>query len=166
MNAPAPTLRLLVCGNADRGDDGAALCAAAHVLPRLEAAASRLLEVRRCSQLDPLDVIDIPADRACLILDTIVGVEPGTFVDLTLEELALRPSITPRSTHALSIDQVLGIARAVRGSLPAGRFLGVGGKWFGFGGTRSRALNEGMPAYEQAVETAIHELLAGTPLSS
>lgn len=32
MSAPAPTIRILVCGSADRGDDGAAMCAVAHVL--------------------------------------------------------------------------------------------------------------------------------------
>jgi hydrogenase maturation protease len=160
MNAPAPALRLLVCGSADRGDDGAALCAVAHVLPGLDARVSRLLEVRRCPQLDPTDLIDIPAREACLVLDTVVGIEPGEVVELSLEELADQVAIAPRSSHALSISQVLGIARAVRGGLPAGRFVGIGGKWFGFGDVRSRALREGLPAYERAIAAAIDQQLA------
>jgi hydrogenase maturation protease len=161
MNAPAPTLRLLVCGNADRGDDGAALCAVAHVLPRLEPTVSRQLEVRRCSQLDATDLIDVGPGEACLVLDTVVGVEPGEVIALSLEELTMRATITPRSSHALPIGQVLGIASAVRGGLPVGRFIGIGGKWFGFGDVRSRALRDGLPAYERAIESAIEQLLAG-----
>ncbi len=158
MNAPAPTVRVLVCGSADRGDDGAALSAIAHVLPRLEHAICQRLEVRRCSQLDPADLIDVRLGEACLVLDTVVGVEAGTIVELPLEELLHAGPAAPRSSHALPIQQVAGIAEAVRGSLPRGRFVGIGGKWFGFGTTRSRALRDGMPAYELAVRAAILDL--------
>jgi len=165
MNVPAPSLRLLVCGNADRGDDGAPLCAVAHVLPQLDQATRQHLEVRRCTQLDATDLIDVAPSEACLILDTVVGVEPGEVVELTLDELATRATIAPRSSHALPIGQVLGIAREVRGGLPDGGFIGIGGKWFGFGGVRSRALREGMPAYERAIASAIAELVKGRPVT-
>lgn len=160
MTAPAPTLRVLVCGSADRGDDGAALSAIAHVLPGLEPVMSRRLEVRRCQQLDPTDLIDVRPDEACLVLDTVVGVEAGTVVEMPLAELARQQGVAPRSSHALPIQQVVGIADAVRGGLPRGLFVGIGGKWFGFGQTRSRALRQGMPAYEAAVRAAI-DTLAG-----
>ena len=159
MTAPARTLRVLVCGSADRGDDGAALSAMAHVLPGLEHTISQRIEVRRCEQLDALDLIDVRPDEACLILDTVVGVEPGSIVDIELGVLADHGSVAPRSSHALPIQQVLGIADAVRGGLPRGRFVGIGGKWFGFGSTRSRALREGMPAFEAAVRLAIAHLI-------
>lgn len=158
MTAPAPSLRLLVCGSADRGDDGAALQAVAHVLPRLEPDIRARLEVRRCIQLDAADVIEVAEGEACLVLDTVVGVEPGAVVELALDDLADWATIAPRSSHALPIDQVLGIARAVRGGLPTGRFVGIGGKWFGFGQVRSRALRDGMPAFEVIIESAIVEL--------
>jgi Ni,Fe-hydrogenase maturation factor len=158
MNAPAPVIRLLVCGSGDRGDDGAPLCAVAHVLPALDAPLRGLLEVRRCEQLDPIDLIDVSPGEACLILDTVVGVEPGAIVELSLEELALQPTVTPRSSHALPITQVLGIARSVRGSLPRGTFVGIGGKWFGFGDVRSRALRDGMDDFERAIAAAIAAL--------
>jgi len=164
MSAPAPSLRLLVCGNADRGDDGAALCAVAHVLPALDPALSRQLEVRRCSQLDATDLIDVGADEACLVLDTVLGVEPGEVIELSLDELSSGATVAPRSSHALPIAQVLGIAGAVRGGLPAGRFVGIGGKWFGFGSVRSRALRAGMPAFERAIATAIEQLLGAHPI--
>jgi hydrogenase maturation protease len=163
VNAPAPTLRLLVCGSADRGDDGAALCAVAHLLPRLDDEVRQRLEVRRCLQLDAMDLIDVAPGESCLVLDTVVGVAPGDVVELGLDELADRPTIAPRSSHALPIDQTLGIARAIRGGLPRGEFLGIGGKWFGFGEVRSRALRAGMPAYEEAIEAAIRILTAPIP---
>jgi hydrogenase maturation protease len=155
MTIPAPTVRVLVCGTADRGDDGAALSAIAHVLPSLEPAICQRLEIRRCPQLDATDLIDVAPDEACLVLDTVVGVTAGEIVELSLDALVGSATIAPRSSHALPIQQVLGIAEAVRGGLPAGRFLGIGGKWFGFGSTRSRAVREGMPAYERAVRVAI-----------
>ena len=160
MTAPAPTLRLLVCGSADRGDDGAALRAVAHLLPRLDDGVRQQLEVRRCVQLDATDLIDVADGERCLVLDTVVGIEPGSVVELSLDALADRPTVAPRSSHALPIDQTLGVARAVRGELPPGSFVGIGGKWFGFGDVRSRSLRDGMAAFEQAVEAAIRRYTA------
>lgn len=158
MTLAAPTIRVLVCGSADRGDDGAALCAVAHLLPRLEPALRQRVEVRRCPQLDAADLIDVADGEACLVLDTVVGVEPGAIVRIPLDELARLEDAAPRSSHALPISQVLGIAEAIRGQLPRGLLVGIGGKWFGFGETRSRALREGLPAFEAAAEQAIQEL--------
>lgn len=160
MNAPTPTIRLLVCGSADRGDDGAAVVAVAHLLPRLEPGLRQRLEVRRCQQLDAVDLIDVAPGEACVVLDTVVGVEPGEVVEIPLDELAAREGIAPRSSHALPIEQVLGITAAVRGALPAGMFVGIGGKWFGFGQLQSRALRHGMAAFERAAEAAILRLAA------
>lgn len=160
MTASPRSLRLLVCGNADRGDDGAALRAVAHFLPRLYPAVLERLEVRRCQQLDALDLIDVPAGEAVVILDTVVGVPAGRIVIMPLDELAARGCpIAPRSSHALPIDQVLGVARAVRGSLPPGVFVGIGGKWFGFGELLSRAVREAIPDLEGAAEREIVRLV-------
>lgn len=159
MNAPLPAVRLLVCGNADRGDDGAALAAVAHFLPLLEDPIRHRIEVRRCAQLDPNDLIDVPPGEACVVVDTVVGVEAGTVVMLPLEELASGDhGLNPRSSHALPISQVLGIAGAVRGSLPVGVFVGIGGRRFGFGGRRSRAVTQGMRAFEHATEGEVRRL--------
>lgn len=164
MTAPPPMVRLLVCGSADRGDDGAALCAVAHVLPRLELEVRQRLEVRRCEQLDPTDLIDVADGESCIVLDTVVGIEPGSVIEIPLAELAVHHAVSPRSSHALPIDQVLGIAEAVRGSLPAGIFVGIGGKWFGFGDVRSRALREGMAEFERATAAAIRSLALASPV--
>jgi hydrogenase maturation protease len=158
MSAPIPTVRLLVCGAADRGDDGASLSTVARLLPRLDPTIRQLLEVRRCPQLDATDLIDVAEGEACIVLDTVVGIAPGTIVDIPLEDLADMASITPRSSHALPIGHVLGIAEAVRGTLPRGTFVGIGGKWFGFGQLRSRALRGGLTNFELAIEAAIRKL--------
>jgi hydrogenase maturation protease len=158
MTAPAPSIRLLVCGSADRGDDGAAVVAVAHLLPRLQPDLRQRLEVRRCPQLDAVDLIDVAPGEACVVLDTVVGVEPGEVVEIPLDELVTREGIAPRSSHALPIEQVLGITAAVRGAVPEGMFVGIGGKWFGFGQLQSRALRQGMPAFERAAEQAILRL--------
>ena len=158
MNLAAPSVRVLVCGSGDRGDDGAALNAVAHVLPRLEADLRQRVEIRRCPQLDAADLIDVADGEACLVLDTVIGVEPGSIVEISLDELLRMEAAAPRSSHAMPIVQVLGIAEAVRGQLPRGLLVGIGGKWFGFGQTRSRALRGGMDAFESAIESAIREL--------
>lgn len=158
MTLAAPTVRVLVCGSADRGDDGAALCAVAHILPRLETALRQRVEVRRCLQLDAADLIDVADGEACLVLDTVVGVEPGSVVRIPLDELTRLEDAAPRSSHALPISQVLGIAEAIRGQVPRGLLVGIGGKWFGYGETRSRALRDGMAAFEAAALQAIEEL--------
>jgi hydrogenase maturation protease len=159
VNAPIRSVRLLVCGNGDRGDDGAALLAVAHFLPKLEDAIRSRIEVRRCSQLDPTDIIDVPASQACVVVDTVVGVEPGAVVTIPLSELAARcHEVAPRSSHALPIDEVLGIAAEVRGGLPEGTFIGIGGKHFGFGPRRSRAVTGGMRAFERIAEGEVRRL--------
>jgi hypothetical protein len=136
----------------------------AHVLPRIEDAIRHRVEVRRCAQLDPNDLIDVPPGEACIVLDTVVGVDAGTVVTIPLEQLCGdnggngHGGVCPRSSHALPIAQALGVAAAVRGSLPDGVFIGIGGRRFGFGGRRSRAVTQGMRAFERATEGELRRL--------
>lgn len=68
MNAARP-VRLLVCGNADRGDDGAALSAVAGLLAGLPPHLLGVIEVRRCEQLQLEDLLELPDGAACVITD-------------------------------------------------------------------------------------------------
>jgi hydrogenase maturation protease len=159
MNAPIFAVRLLVCGNADRGDDGAALAAVAHLLPRIEDSIRHRIDVRRCAQLDATDLIDVPSHQVCVVVDTVVGIDPGSVVTMPLAELASAEStVAPRSSHALPIGQVLGIAAAIRGQLPEGVFVGIGGKRFGFGNRRSRAITGGMRTFERTIEGEVRRV--------
>lgn len=160
MTALAPELRILVCGTADRGDDGAALAAITHALPILPDHIRSRIEVRRCPQLDVTDIIDVKSGESCLVVDTVVGIEPGTIVTMSLDALAHRAGgIAPRSSHALSVDDALLIAEAVRGTMPPGTFVGIGGKWFGYGERFSRVVTAGLPALTNAIRDAIEALL-------
>ncbi|MCI0581909.1 MAG: hypothetical protein L0227_03280 [Chloroflexi bacterium] len=161
MTARTPDLRILVCGTADRGDDGAALAAIAHVLPDLPEPIRGRIEIRRCPQLDVTDLLDVGIGESVVVVDTVVGVEAGRVVTMSLDELARHPAgVAPRSSHALSVDDALLIAEALRGSVPAGAFVGIGGKWFGYGERFSRSVKAGLPVFAAAIRTSIEELLA------
>lgn len=160
MTAAAPELRILVCGAGDRGDDRAALAAISKVLPALPLDLCSRIEVRRCPQLDVTDVINVANGETCLVIDTVVGIEPGSIIRLSLEDLARRADgVASRSTHALSMGDTLRLAEVVRGSLPAGAFVGIGGRWFGYGERLSRSVKAGLPALCAAIREAIEELL-------
>jgi hydrogenase maturation protease len=161
MTARMPDLRILVCGTADRGDDGAALSAISHVLPSLPDELLCRIEIKRCQMLDVTDLLAIGPGESCVVIDTVVGVEAGQIVTIPLEDLARRPAgVAPRSSHALRVDEALLIAEVVRGSLPAGTFVGIGGKWFGYGERFSRAVKAGLPAFGDAIRNSIEDLLA------
>lgn len=161
VNAPAFAVRLLVCGNADRGDEGAALLAVAHVLPRMEDAIRHRIDVRRCPRLEPDAIAEVPPGQACVVVDTLAGIDPGSTVAIPLATLAGDGrSLAPRSSPVHTIGEVLGLAAASRGELPDGVLVGIGGKRFGFGPRRSRALSGGMTAFEEAIEGEVRKLTA------
>jgi len=162
---PPPTVRLLVCGNADRGDDGAALSAVATLLPALPPTLLERLEVRRCGHLRVEDLLDVPENEVAVVVDAAVGIAPGHVVTLPIRGIvADESSPTPRSSHELPIDQVLGLSEALRpGGLPEGSFVGIGGRRFGYGRPLSRSVRLNMEAFQTAI---VDELvrLTGIPI--
>jgi hydrogenase maturation protease len=152
-----PSVRLLVCGNADRGDDGAALSAVATLLPTLPASLLERLEVRRCGQLRVEDLLDVPAGE---VVDAAVGVPPGHVVTLPLADITSSlGSPAPRSSHELPIDQVLSLAGTLRtGGLPSGVFIGIGGRRFGYGRPLSRSVRLAMPGFQKAIASELARL--------
>lgn len=155
-----PSVRLLVCGNADRGDDGAALSAVATLLPTLPTALLERLEVRRCGQLRVEDLLDITPGEVAVIVDAAVGVPPGHVVTMTIRDIASATgSPAPRSAHELPIDQVLGLAATLRtGGLPAGTFIGIGGRRFGYGRPLSRSVRLAMPSFQATIASELARL--------
>ena len=152
-----PSVRLLVCGNADRGDDGAALSAVATLLPSLPTALLERLEVRRCGHLRVEDLTDIPENEVAIVVDAAVGIAPGQVVSMPISAIAADATApTPRSSHELPIDQVLGLAALLRpGGLPEGSFVGIGGRRFGYGRPLSRSVRLNMPAFQEAIATEL-----------
>jgi hydrogenase maturation protease len=155
-----PSVRLLVCGNAERGDDGAALSAVATLLPSLPSALLERLEVRRCGHLRVEDLTEIPACEVAVVVDAAVGIPPGHVVTLPLGRiLADLDAPTPRSSHELPIDQVLGLAHVLRpGGLPGGTFVGIGGRRFGYGRPLSRSVRLNMAAFQAAIAAELARL--------
>jgi hydrogenase maturation protease len=154
-------VRLLVCGAGDRGDDGAALAAAATLLPTLDEEHRAWLEIRRCGQLDVEDLLDLPAGMAGVIVDAAVGIEPGQIVIIPFEQLLAGDTGTgPRSSHALPITQVLGLATTLRDRPLRGSFVGIGGRRFGFGQSLSRAVRSAMPTFRTAIVEEIERFAA------
>lgn len=155
-----PSVRLLVCGNAERGDDGAALSAVATLLPVLPAALLERLEVRRCGHLRVEDLLDVRSGELAVVVDAAVGVPPGHVVTLSIRRVATDATApTPRSAHEAPIDQVLALAQALRGQgLPEGSFVGIGGRRFGYGRPLSRSVRLNLPAFQQAIHAELARL--------
>lgn len=155
---PARRVRLLVCGNAERGDDGAALSAVAGLLAGLPPHLLSVLEVRRCEQLELEDLLDLPDDTACVITDAVVGLPVGQVVTIPLSELPRRDAAsgpTPRSSHVLPIGQLVAIAEVMRDAPMVGSFVGIGGRSFGFGRALGRPVRAALPAFRSAIEAAL-----------
>ncbi len=152
----ARPVRLLVCGSPDRGDDGAA-CEAVAALP---ARTRALADVRHVGGLDVDCLLDCRPGQAVVIIDAVLGVPAGETVVRTLAELA-RDGRGPASSHALPLDQVLGLVRVLRGDLPAGVFVGIGGASFGYEARPSPAVLRGLPAFRAAIEAEVARFAAG-----
>jgi Ni,Fe-hydrogenase maturation factor len=159
MTLPVPSVRVLVCGTADRGDDGAAMTAVAHALPRLDPELRRLVEIRRCPDLTAADLIDLRAGEACVVLDTAVGMEAGAVTAMPLEDLTRsNAAVAPRSSHDGPIRDVIETVAEARGEVPRGSLVAIGGHWFGYGARTSRAVRLGLPRLEEALIAEIRRL--------
>jgi hydrogenase maturation protease len=159
----ARRVRLLVCGNVDRCDDGAAILAATHLIPGQGVDEVPGVEVVRCGQLD-IDELLESAGEPTVIVDTAVGIEPGRVVTLTFDELEFRRHrATPHSSHALPIDQVIGVAREVSDKPVDGLFVGIGAADLGFGRSLSEPVREAMGDYVMAIQAALLALASDQP---
>ena len=153
--SPAETaVDVLVCGSLDRGDDGAAI-AAARLLRALPAGA----RVRIVGQLDIDDLLAVPSGGAVVIVDAATGVPPGRIVELPLRGfLGAGSETVPRSSHALAMPEVIGVADMVRGRPLAGRIVVIGGRQYGLGRPMSRRVAMAIPALTEAVCRAVDDL--------
>lgn len=163
---PDPIVRIIVCGNADRGDDGLALSAITHLLPALPHSLLAKVEIRRSLELRVEDLMDLPPGVSCLILDAVAGIEPGRVVSLPLTDLLERPAFTPRSSHELPIDLLVGLAGIIRETPVPGTFVGLGGHGFDYGASLSRAVRAAMPAYTEAIVAGLRALAEPGPAAA
>jgi Ni,Fe-hydrogenase maturation factor len=166
MDRSTARVRLLVCGERLRRDDGAAILAA-EMLP---ADAVAVAEVSEVGQLSAEAILDVPEEVALVVADAAVGVAPGEVVALPLADLAGgatgagagrcggRGGPSPASSHSMPAQQVLAMATQLRGAAPRGVFVGIGGADFGFGEGLSPAVEAALPAFAETIADAIREL--------
>ena len=152
-------VRVIVCGTEDRGDDwlGPAAVAA------LPAAVTGLAEIRVVGQLGVDDLLTVPRGDPCLIVDAALGSTPGRLIVMPLERVAARAgadAIGPRTSHELPIDQMLRLVEVLRGELPSGTFMGLGGLQFRYGRGLSRPVRAALPAFTASIAAEISRLAA------
>ena len=167
MSIARPPIRLLVCGNIDRCDDGAAIWAVGHLLPGTALDELPGVSVMRCDQLNVENLIDDATGAPILLVDTAVGVRPGAVVTLTFDELLARPKNgAPHSSHALPIDQVIGVSRQLASSPIDGLLVGIGAANVGFGQTLSRPVREQIGEFVVAIHRALMRLASCSAAST
>jgi hydrogenase maturation protease len=150
-------VQVLVCGSADRGDDAAPAAAAQRLTPeRLHR-----MQFRLVGQLDVDHLLAVPRGAAAIVVDTAVGIVPGRIVVLPLNGLIGRGRIRPRSSHALAIPEVVGVADVIRGRPLRGAVIVVGGSRFGLGDSMSDAVARHIPALAAKVVEVANLLRSG-----
>lgn len=167
-NAPAPlagrgprlhgpsrrVVRLIVCGERQRGDDAVAFLA----VDGLPKSVLDLVELTAAGMLDPDLLTSLPSNAAVVIVDAAVGVEPGSIVTLPLDAIAAGGGPAPHSSHALPIDQILGLVHVLRDGLPEGLFVGLGAASFEIGAPLSPAVAAALPDFTDAVAAEVRRL--------
>jgi len=157
---PPPSVRLFVCGTADRGDDGAALSAVATLLPALPTALLECLEVRRCGHLRAEDILGMPAGEFAVIVDAASGVPPGHVVALSIRTLGdIEGGPMPRSFLESGLEATFAAASAAwPNAMPDGIFIGIGGRRFGYGRPLSRSVRLAMASFQKVIATELARL--------
>jgi len=149
---------VLVCGERLRGDDAAAVLAA-EMLP---ADALALAEVVEVGLLSVEALLDVPEGVALVVADAAIGTAAGEVVVLPLSNVARSTGsgAALASSHSLPPGQVLALAETLRGPLPRGVFVGIGGADFGFGEGLSAPVAAGLPAFVAVLADEIRRLAA------
>jgi hydrogenase maturation protease len=150
-------VQILVCGSTDRRDDGAPIAAAAALRRRLPDDVA----IRIVGQLDIDHLLAIPAGAGVVIVDAAAGIHGGQIVEMPLNGLIGREDrLRPRSSHALSFPEVIGLADVMRGRPLRGRIVAVGGTDFGLGVGLSARVAKAVPTLVETILAAIERTRA------
>jgi hydrogenase maturation protease len=148
----AVAVEVLVCGSPDRGDDGAPMA----VMGRLREHLPHDVALRAVGQLDVDDLLSIPVGAGVVIVDAATGIDPGDIVDLALTGLIGQPDgVHPRSSHALALPEVVGLAEMLRGRPLRGRIVAIGGAHFSLGSSFSRPVSAALVPLSEAIVKAV-----------
>jgi hydrogenase maturation protease len=154
---PVTLVEVLACGAPDRGDDGAGVIA----VGRLADVLPDDVRTRIVGQLDIDDLLAVQPGAGAVVVDTVVGVDPGWIVEIPFSGLVGREAgIRPRSSHALSIPETVAVASIIRGRPLEGIVVGIGGVDFGLGEALSWPVAAAMDAFVLAIVDAVHRVRA------
>jgi hydrogenase maturation protease len=156
--AASHPIRVIVLGEPHRGDDGVAFVAVREAMAGIAEALAARVEVRETGQLDPADLVELAPDGAAVVVDAVIGAMAGEIVVIPLEDVAAAGAVQARSTHVLPVDQLVGLAAALRGSTPPGVLVGIGGEHFQFGAGLSPAVAAAVPSFAAAVRAEIERI--------
>jgi hydrogenase maturation protease len=146
---------ILVCGSADRGDDGVGIAVAETLGESLPDGA----RIRLVGMLQVDDLLSVAPGGAAIIVDAATGIRGGHIVDLPLDGLIDRPDrLRPRSSHALGFREVIGVAEIIRGRPLPGRIIAVGGVRFALGSGLSPSVRRAVPRMVAAIRAAVAQL--------
>ena len=148
-------VEVLVCGAIDRGDDGAPIAASC----LLRGSLPPDVAVHIVGQLEVDDLLWISPEAGVVIVDAATGIDPGTIVDRSLAGLIDgQDRIRPRSSHALALPEVLGLAEIIRGRPLRGRIVAIGGAQFGLGEQFSWPVSAALRSFADAIVEAAAQL--------
>ena len=136
---------LLALGNGSRGDDGVGVALGRALAARLPPGAAHLEEA---IQLLPEHAEEAARSEAVVFLDAAVTGAPGESHAHHVHSRAAREALL----HALTPDEILGLARSAYGQAPQGLLVTVAGKDFSF---VERLSDEVQAAVPVAVEKAL-----------
>lgn len=143
---------ILVCGDASRGDDGAAIAAVAR-MSRGDPPGTR---VRRVGQLEPDDLVRaVSGGGRCIVVDAVRGIDPGRIIEVPLQALAAHDGPQPASSHALPLEIVIGLAEALGAEMDHAVFVGIGGRCFELGTGLSPIVERALDAAAAAIDRRI-----------
>jgi len=148
-------VEVLLCGSPDRGDDGAPIAAS----QLLRGSLPPDVAMRVVGMLDVDDLLSIPPGAGVVIVDAATGIDPGAIVDLALTGLiGQQDGVRSRSSHALALPEVVGLAEMIRGRPLRGRIVAIGGAQFGLGTSFSRPVSAALPTLSDAILEAVGQV--------
>jgi len=136
---------LLSLGNGSRGDDGVGLSLGRALSARLPPGSYQVVEA---VQLLPEHAEQAARAEAVVFLDAAVSGAPGEVHANQVTSRAPRAALL----HALTPEEILGLARTTYGKAPQGLLVTVGGKDFSF---VERLSEEAEAALPEAIEKSL-----------
>ncbi len=159
---PTTRVELLACGAADCGDDGAPFVAVATLVGGLPDDVA----IRAVERLDIDDLLAVPPGAGVVVVDTVLGIDPGWVIQIPFDGLVGRGSeLVLRSSKALSIPGTIGLASMIHGRPMVGIVVVIGGVNFGFGDALSWPVVAGLGTYRLSILDAIERVRRQATLS-